>query len=160
MMGTGVHVVDLLRFVLGQEVIDVAALTDGQTSERPLENLATVLLRFDGGTIATVTAGRLLPDSRNDLAIYGSRGRITVDASVWEIRQGSFEVMSETVNRTETYAPEPLANYIDEIAEFQAAIEQGREAAASGTDGLRVVEVTSAMIEAATTKRTVSLRSS
>jgi predicted dehydrogenase len=32
MMGTGVHVMDLLHFVLGQEVTEVAALTDGQTA--------------------------------------------------------------------------------------------------------------------------------
>ena len=29
MMGTGVHVVDLLRFLLGQDVVEVAALADG-----------------------------------------------------------------------------------------------------------------------------------
>ena len=77
MMGTGVHVVDLLRFVLGQEVTEVAALTDGQTAQHPLEQLVTMLLRFDRGTLATMCCGRRLPDSRNDLTIYGILGRIT-----------------------------------------------------------------------------------
>ena len=54
MMGTGVHVIDLLRFVLGQEVTEVAALTDGQTAQRPLEQLVTMILRFDRGTLATM----------------------------------------------------------------------------------------------------------
>src|SRR5713101_529841 len=39
MMAGGVHCVDLLRFLLGQDVVEVAALTDGQTQERPLERL-------------------------------------------------------------------------------------------------------------------------
>src|SRR5262249_19867359 len=46
MMGTGVHVIDLLRFVLGQEVTEVAALTDGQTATRPLERVGTMELRL------------------------------------------------------------------------------------------------------------------
>src|SRR6266700_2981161 len=60
MMGTGVHVIDLLRFVLGQEVTEVAALTNGQTAQRPLEQLVTMLLRFDCGTLATMCCGRRL----------------------------------------------------------------------------------------------------
>ena len=36
MMGIGVHLADLLRFVLGQEVVEVSAMSDGQTDEQPL----------------------------------------------------------------------------------------------------------------------------
>ena len=49
-----------------------------------LESLASISLRFDGGTIATVCCGRLLPDSRNDFTIYGTDGRITGRATIWE----------------------------------------------------------------------------
>ena len=38
MMGTGVHSVDLLRLVLGAEVDEITAVTDGQTTARPLEH--------------------------------------------------------------------------------------------------------------------------
>jgi 1,5-anhydro-D-fructose reductase (1,5-anhydro-D-mannitol-forming) len=157
MMGTGVHVVDLLRFVLGQEVTEVAALSDGQTPQRPLEQLAALVLRFDRGTLATVCCGRRLPDSRNDLTVYGSLGRIVGAAALWEGRQGSLEVVSETVNKTATYPHEPLANFIDELADFHRAITDDREPAATGLDGLRVVQVTLAMIESAREKRTVKI---
>ncbi len=157
LMGTGVHVVDLLRFLLGQEVTEVAALTDGQTAERPLERMATVTLRFGGGTLATVCCGRLLPDSKNDFAIYGTKGRITGRATLWESRQGRVEVVSDTVNRTAVYPADYLANFIAEIQDFQQAVELGREPVASGMDGLRVVEVTLAMIESAKTGRTVGI---
>ena len=157
MMGTGVHVVDLLRFVLGQEVTEVAALSDGQTPQHPLEQLAAMVLRFDGGTMATVCCGRRLPDSRNDLTVYGSLGRIVGTAALWEGRQGSLEVVSETVNKTETYPHAPLANFIDELTDFHRAITEDREPAATGLDGLRVVQVTLAMIESARERRTVRI---
>src|SRR5215470_11359742 len=76
MMGTGVHSVDLLRFVLGAEVDEVTAVTDGQTVARPLEQLACLTLRFGNGTLGQVVASRLLPDSRNDFRVYGITGLI------------------------------------------------------------------------------------
>ena len=99
MMGTGVHVMDLLRFALGQEVVEVAAITDGQTSERPLEQIATLALRFGSGTLGTLVCGRLLPDTQNDLEIYGINGRFSSRETVWEAQKGSIEVVSDTVNR-------------------------------------------------------------
>ena len=157
MMGLGVHVVDLLRFLLGQEVMEVAAVTDGQTEQQPLEHLATMLLRFDGGTIAMACCGRLLPDTRNDFNVYGTDGRITGTATVWEARMGKLQVISETVNQTEVYPYDYLANFVSELEDFQKAVEEDREPTATGMDGLRAVQVTSAVVESARTGRTIKL---
>ncbi len=158
MMGTGIHVVDILRFMLGQEVTEVAAITDGQTQEQPLEQLAALSLRFSGGTIGTVCCGRVLPDSRNDFTIYGSDGRISGRASLWEARQGRVDIFSETVNHAEVCSGSYLGNFTAEIEDFQRAIETDTEPAATGIDGLRVVEVTLAMIESARTGRSVKIQ--
>ena len=157
MMGTGIHVVDILRFMLGQEVTEVAAITDGQTQEQPLEQLAALSLRFSGGAIGTVCCGRVLPDSRNDFTIYGSDGLITGRASLWEARQGRVDIISETVNHTEVCSGTRLDNFTAEIEDFQRAIETDTQPAATGIDGLRVVEVTLAMIESARTGRSVKI---
>lgn len=157
MMGTGVHVVDLLRFVLGAEVTEVAAIADGQTAQQPLEQVLAMSLRFSSGTVATVCCGRRLPDSRNDLALYGSLGRLVTSGTLWESREGSLEVSSESVNTTLHPHADRLANYVDEILDFQQAIHSNREPAATGVDGLRVVQVTLAMIASAREKRTVHL---
>lgn len=157
MMGTGVHVVDLLRFLLGQEVRQVVAVADGQTTRQPLEQLLVLSLRFEAGAIATVTCSRRLPDSRNDFNLYGSHGRISGLATLGEGRQGQLEVVSETENHTEAYDTDPLANYVDEIVDFQQAVVTDREPAATGLDGLRVVQVTLAMITSARQGRAVNV---
>jgi 1,5-anhydro-D-fructose reductase (1,5-anhydro-D-mannitol-forming) len=156
-MGTGVHVVDALRFVLAQEIVEVAAISDGQTPSQPLEQLLAMALRFERGAIATVCCGRRLPDSRNDLVVYGSLGRLIGRDALWESRQGTFEVVSEAIHTTDTYPPQPLANFIDELDDFHRAIREDREPAANGLDGLRVVQVTLAMIASARDGRTVRL---
>ena len=157
MMGTGVHAADLLRFLLGQEIVEVAAITDGQTDDSPLEQLATMCFRFDGGTIGTICCGRVLPDSKNDFTIYGSDGRANGRATLWEARQGRVEIISETVNRTEVCCAEYLGNFIAELEDFHQAIEEDQEPMCTGQDGLRVVQVTLAMIESARTGRTVKI---
>ena len=157
MMGTGVHAVDLMRFLIGSEVAEVNAMTDGQTDQQPLEQLATLSLRFDGGVIATIACSRLLPDSRNDFTIYGSLGRVRGEATLWEARQGRVELISEDVHRTGVCPDQYLGNFIAEVEDFHQAIEEDREPAATGVDGLRVVEITLAMIESARDGRTVKL---
>ena len=157
MMGTGVHALDLLRFLLGQEVTQVAAITDGQTPEQPLENTVALSLRFDGGAIATMCSGRLLPDTQNDFAVYGSEGRVTGKATLWEARQGRVEVVSETVNTTKVCTGEYLGNFIAELKDFHQAIEEDRDPVASGLDGLRVVQVTLGVIESSRDGRTVKI---
>src|SRR5512144_179222 len=155
MMGTGVHVVDLMRFVLNQEVTEVTAVTDGQTAAKPLEQIACLTLRFSVGTLGQVTASRLLPDSRNDFRLYGILGRFEGHHSLWEARTGRFETISETINETCAYPEELLPNYVAEIEDFQHAVATDGEPAATGVDGLRVVEVTVAMIESARSGRSV-----
>ena len=157
MMGLGVHAVDLLRFLLGYEVNEVMAMTDGQTEQQPLEDVATICLRFEDGTIATVSCGRTLPDTQNDFTVYGTDGRITSRATLWEARLGRVQVVSETVNQTEVYPYNYLANFVAELEDFDQAVQHDREPAATGVDGLRVTQVTAAMIESARTARAVRL---
>ena len=158
MMGIGVHLADLLRFVLGQEVTEVSAMSDGQTNEQPLEHMTTLLLRFEGGTIATLTCGRMIPDNRNDLVLYGVNGRLATQRTVGAPLQGKVEVVSETLNQTEVYTQGRFGNFSGQLVEFHQAVEAGRDPSASGIDGLRVVEITLAMIESARHGRTVKVQ--
>ena len=157
MMAMGVHCVDLLRFLLGQDVVEVAAMTDGQTQAHPLERLATLCLRFNGGTIGTVCCGFKIPDTKNDATLYGSHGRIVLGDSVRLALQGSLEVVSDTVTTTMTYQQEQLALYRRQVEAFNHAIQHDEEPIASGLDGLHVVQATSAMIESASTGRAVKI---
>ena len=105
LMGTGVHVMDLLHFLMGQRIVEVAAITDGQTEERPLEQAAVIAIRFEEGVVGTIVVGRRMPDTENDAMIYGSNGRIALRGTVWEAITGELDVVSETVNISESYEP-------------------------------------------------------
>ena len=158
LVGLGVHVFDLFRFLLREEAVEVVALTDGQTTHQPLEHIATIALRMSGGTIAQVMCGRMLPDTQNDLALYGSDGRFATRETVWEARLGRAEVVSATVNDNEAYEYDYLANFVAELNDFRDALESDRDPSATGEDGLKATQITAAAIESAKTGKVVKVQ--
>lgn len=157
LMGTGVHVMDLLHYLMGQRIVEVAAITDGQTEERPLEQAAAIAIRFEEGVVGTIVVGRRMPDTENDAMIYGSNGRIALRGTVWEAITGELDVVSETVNTSESYERDMLTLYRHQTEAFNRSIQSDEEFHASGLDGLRTVQVTRAIIESATTGRSVKI---
>ncbi|MEE2926383.1 MAG: Gfo/Idh/MocA family oxidoreductase [Chloroflexota bacterium] len=159
MMALGIHCVDDLQFMLGQEVIELAAITDGQNGDRPLEDLATLCLRFSQGTIGMVATGFRMPNFDNLVSLYGSDGKIDFEeAYPPHTLQGKIKVSSETVNTTVSYPSDGLLLVQRQIESFNRAIQQGHEPAANGTDGLKAVQIIEAMIESAATGTTVKLK--
>jgi 1,5-anhydro-D-fructose reductase (1,5-anhydro-D-mannitol-forming) len=156
-MGMGVHAVDLLQFLTGQPITEVAAITDGQTVQNPLETIASVALRFRNGAVGTLCCGRRVPDTRNDAVIYGTGGRVLLKDTVWEPMRGKLEVVSDAVNMENSYEGDLLSLYRLQIQAFQRAIQRDEEFDASGMDGLRAVQVASAIIESASTGRTIKI---
>ena len=157
LVGLGVHVFDLMRFLLREEVVEVVTMTDGQTTRQPLEHIATIALRMTSGVIAQVMCGRMLPDTQNDLALYGSDGRIATKETVWEARLGRMEVVSATANDTAVWEYDYLANFVAELNDFRDALENDRDPAATGDDGLHAAQITDAAIESAKTGRMVKV---
>ncbi len=156
-MGMGVHIVDLLQFLLGDPILEVAAMTNGQTASQPLDDIAAIALRFQNGVIGTACCGRRVPDSENDAMIYGINGRIALRDTIREAFGGKLEVISSTVNLEEPYEKNPLALYKRQVEAFNRAVENDEDFDASGVDGLRIVQITSAIIEAASTGRSVKI---
>ena len=107
MMGMGVHVIDLLHYLTGQTIVEVSALTDGQTDERLLELTAAIAIRFEDGTMGTVCCGRRVPDTENDAMVYGSEGRIALRGTLLAAMTGELDVASKTVKHVGVLRAQP-----------------------------------------------------
>lgn len=160
LMGMGVHVIDVLRFLLGQEIVSATALALDYRPEQPLESFAQVMLEFDGGAQGHLVYGGRFPLSKNDIVLYGESGRIVAESVVDVRTMGSLHVSvpdGPAGLRTDTHQPVLVDNYQREIEAFSAAIESGHPFRASGIDGLRSVEVQTAIIESQRTGRRVGV---
>jgi predicted dehydrogenase len=147
----GVHVLDLLRFLVGQDVAAVSALARGIGPDQPLEAFAQVLLDFTDGSQGHVAYGGRFPLSRNHVVLYGSRGRVVAENVVDVATGGTLHLsvpIGRTGWRTESIALELTDHYQREIEDFGDAIEGGAPFQADGIDGLRSVEIATAVIEA------------
>ena len=150
----GVHAFDLLRYLLGAEVVEVTAMID-RDEGMAVDTAAAVLLRFVGGTIAYVNANQAVPYSQDDVVLYGTQGRALCRNLSRPNHQGALIVTSadgETRSEGST-----TAGYRLTLEAFASAVAAGTDPSPSGVDGLRSVQLTTAIATSLDTGRTVEL---
>lgn len=146
-VGTGSHAIDILRFLTGEELLDVQVRADAD--EMGEHNLVATG-RMTGGVIGTVHGGDL-PFPVNESVISGTLGSVICRGSVGNVGEGSVTLIS--ADGEETWSPPAHNVYIAESDSFVEAVRSGTEAGASGLDGLRCQEVIQAVYESVRTNR-------
>ena len=152
----GVHVFDILRFLLADEITEVTSLFD--TPRNVMEQIALSIFRFGKGAMAQITIHEIAPYPHNDIVIQGSRGRITGRGLTRSRAGGTMEVLSGG-GKTRTMEFPATNAHAASVAAFSAAVRDNRAPAPSGIDGLRSVQLTEAMAKSAWDKITVRLAS-
>lgn len=151
----GVHAFDLLRYLLGAEVDEVSAMVDREVEA--VDTAAAVLLRFHNGTLAYVNANQAVPYARDDVAIYGTDGRVLGRNLTRWGRQGTLVV---TTGDGETQTPaDTSGGYRATLRDFARSVAAGEDPSPSGLDGLRSVQLTSAIASSLDSGRVVRLGS-
>ena len=152
----GVHVFDILRYLLSDEITEVTSLFD--TPRNVMEQIALSIFRFGKGAMAQLTIHEIAPYPHNDIVIQGSKGRITGRGLTRSRAGGVMEVIS---NGGKTRSMEfPAINAHGAcIAAFSAMLRDNLPVTPNGIDGLRSVQLTEAMARSAWDKVTVRLAS-
>ena len=142
----GVHIYDILRFMLGCEVATVTALFDTPRGVMEETNLST--LRFTNGALVQVNINEKAPNPHNDFVIYGSKGRITGRGVTRSRASGELRVLSNDGKSRRTEYPVTNAHEVC-VIDFSKALLEGRNPVPSGIDGLRSAQITDAMARSA-----------
>ncbi len=95
LMDMGVHCIDLIQYVLGSKVRQVAALHDTQTFKYEVEDASALLLRLENGAICTVQSNFNIPDeaAKWRLEFFGTQGRMLGDTVIGQVDGGSVDAM-------------------------------------------------------------------
>jgi 1,5-anhydro-D-fructose reductase (1,5-anhydro-D-mannitol-forming) len=130
----GVHCIDTLRYIVGQEVRSVSAMAD-YDSHWVVEAAASGVLHFETGMIATVSVSARTPyqtylEVAGETGVLSSVNALNVEhPPTVELRRG-FEVTERrTVSNGQAYTAQ--------VDAFAAAVEEGREFEIPGEEGLR-----------------------
>ncbi|MDH3309035.1 MAG: Gfo/Idh/MocA family oxidoreductase [Acidimicrobiia bacterium] len=151
----GIHGLDFLRVILDSEPVEVMAMFDHAPGSGAVEMLALVVLRFENGAIVYANLNETIPHPQNDIAIYGSEGRIVGTAFTRSRSDGKLAVLTAD-GETVTDYPAPEAHRLS-VAAFTHAVLSGGEPNASGLDGLRSAQLCEAIGRSARERRLVEI---
>lgn len=169
----GTHVIDQVLWVVGQPAERVYAEVD--FTESGVDASAQITIRFAGGAVAQVCTSQRIGGRYGWLDVIGSAGRLRAE---WERPEVYVESQAIEAYRSPTLirvpdgaqlpAPAPEArarvsgfryvrSWMAELDEFISAIVEDRPPAVTGEDGIRVLEVTDAVIGSAASREPVGL---
>jgi 1,5-anhydro-D-fructose reductase (1,5-anhydro-D-mannitol-forming) len=158
LLNTAPHSLDLLRYVTGQDVVEVAALADDP--ER--EELTVAGLRLTGGVMATLISSRRMPFRKSAISLHGSQGYLATEGTITYDVSGMVTI--ETKDGVEVEAFGPPAPGVDqftlEIEQLSRAVRGEDNPLATGRDGLENLRTILALQESTRTGRAVRIEPS
>ena len=153
-MSIGVHIFDILRYLLSSEIETVSSFFDTPRNVMETANLST--FRFANGVMAQVSIHEITPFPHNDFVIYGSKGRI-IGRGLTRSRAGGEMHVTTSDGKTRVKEYPAINAHEACVIDFSKAILEDRAPGATGLDGLRSVELTVAMAESAWGGKQVAL---
>lgn len=150
-----VHVVDIMRWLLQDEVKEVYAEIDTLLHDIPVDDCGLLSMSFHKGVIATLDTSWSRPKTfctwgDVTLRIVGSEGVIHLD--VFAQHGNLWTVEDSTTHQNIGWGHDSDAELVQE---FISSIRENRQPSITGLDGLRAVEVAWAAYESAKLKRVV-----
>jgi 1,5-anhydro-D-fructose reductase (1,5-anhydro-D-mannitol-forming) len=151
-----VHNADSLAFILGAYPSHVTAMVSNTGMAQGMEDHALSLWRYDSGLLATTHQGFSTPHANTGLELHGTEGSLHGERIVhqapggrltWRKADGEQELVLDGANL-----------YERGIQEFHRAVRGEPHDMATGEAGLRSLAVALAVLESASSGRTVAVR--
>lgn len=156
LLDMGIHMIDLLRWIIGRPVLEVTAMTSRVSRPTFADDNAMLVMRMEGDVLASVQSSwsaRPFPDRQ--IAIHGELGHIAMGRSAEEPLvinlkegEGSRKVIPEVL------ATSPVG---DPFASFVRSIQAGIEPPVTGEDGRETLAVALAAYQSAHTGQVAQL---
>ena len=171
LMDMGVHLIDLLQYVSGSRVREVAAFNDTLTFRYEVEDSSCVLLRLENGALCALQTNFNIPDeaAKWRLEFFGTRGRMMGEDIIGQVDGGSVDALflgdvggydaqqdKKTIGRE--VLPVTLGNpYAREIESFCHSVLTGAKLSVPASEAVYVQRVIEAAYEASASGKTIRL---
>jgi 1,5-anhydro-D-fructose reductase (1,5-anhydro-D-mannitol-forming) len=152
-----VHDADTLRFVLGSEPVEAAALSQqAGMAQGTLEDGVMAVLRFDNGVLAQLHDAFTVKHAGTGLEVHGTDGSIIARNVMTQRPVG--EVILCNASGESRIALEHENLYARGLRTFAAAMTGSGAPSASGEDGVRSLATALAVLESSRTGRCTPVR--
>lgn len=155
-MDMGIHVIDLLCFILADEVEAVGSFHDRLVYDCEAEDTALIQVRFRSGALGNISLGGGIPYGRNALELYSDRGAIISERSIGRVPDEVRVRVFRDGAWTEYTAPN-VDSFRTEVEAFIAAVARGGETPVPGSEGRKDLAVVLAAYRSLQERRLVWL---
>lgn len=133
-MDMAIHAIDLVRYLLDDEVSAVGCFHDRLVYDSEAEDTAVIQLRFRKGTLGSLSISGGIPYGRNAVELYSDRGAIISEHSLARVAEDTRVRVLLDGTWTE-YPTPPVDSFRAEIERFVDSVQQGIEVAVPGEEG-------------------------
>lgn len=137
-MDLGVHCIELIEFLLDEEIVEVKSLYSTRTFSYEVEDGAVIIFRTKGGALGHIDVNFNIPDdaSQSKLEVYGTKGYLQCHGTLGQEEvgtlshlyapQGDYSAMqSRTVAKAVEYEGGKADLYEKQIRLFRETVESG-----------------------------------
>ncbi len=171
MMDMGVHCIDLMQYITGSKVCQVAAFHDTLSFQYEVEDSSMVLLRLENGAQCVVQSNFNIPDAASKwrIEIFGDQGRLVGENIIGQIDggkldalfcgdQGSYNAQQDTLDVAGEQIDVEFGNmYTREIESFGNSILNGAPLEVPAADAVFVQRIMEAAYRANDEKTVIDL---
>ena len=156
----GVHKADLLRFILGEEMMEVAAFVDTSAKkETNVDDTAVCILRTESGIIGTLAASWSYLKEDNSTIIYGEKAVLRLeDDPTYSLIIQHVDGRTETIQLGQIQSNDEGGQHDSGVIRaFIDSIVNQKVPPITGMEGLKSLKVILAAIESNATKKMIRL---
>ncbi|WP_449536507.1 Gfo/Idh/MocA family protein [Ferdinandcohnia sp. Marseille-Q9671] len=156
----GVHKTDVLRFILGEEIVEVGAFVEQNTKEfSNVDDNAVCVLKTESGIIGTLAASWGYSKEDNSTIIYGENAVLRLEDDPTHsmiIQYKTGEVVKYELGKIQSN-DEGGQNNSHVIGKFVDSIIQNQEPPIPGSEGMKSLKVVLAALRSSETKQIVQI---
>ncbi|WP_230425735.1 Gfo/Idh/MocA family protein [Spartinivicinus ruber] len=154
-LDVAVHDVDVIRYLLAEDPVDVMAYAQTGGMASKVEDGAMAILQMPSGALVQTHQSFMVPYAGTGLEVHGTHGSIIARDVMSQRATGTVELVNDAGRRQLSIEHHNLYQYA--LSQFAKAITQGGEPAVTGEDGLKALAIALAMTESAATKQRVAV---
>lgn len=153
----GIHLIDLIRFVSGQEIVSVIAKGKPFDFDNSVEKTVTTLMTLSEGSLASLECSFEQP-FHSGFEVLGSKGQLISLNSLRQTYDPIESLCLISEDDTKTFLPLKASNiFVEELNHVAHVFHQQEDPLISAENGLRNVEVVEAIYASLREKREIEL---
>jgi len=171
LMDMGVHLIDLLQYIMDSRIVQVAAMNDTMTFDYDVEDSSALLVRFANGAYGNINSNFNIPDeaAKWRIEFYGTRGRLIGDETIGQVEGGYVGALFTTEEKVYDAAQDRESSertdifvvtgnmYTKQIESFGRSILEGAPLECPAADGVYAQKVVDAAYRSSEEKRFIEV---